>query len=35
MHPWEIVGYIVLAALAVGILINIHDIKRYVRMKTM
>jgi hypothetical protein len=35
MHTWEIVGYVVLAALAIGIIVNIRDIKRYIRMKTM
>jgi len=35
MHTWEIVGYVVLAALAIGILINIRDIKRYIHIKIM
>lgn len=35
MHPWEIVGYVILAGLAIVVLINLHDIKRYIRMKTM
>jgi hypothetical protein len=28
MNTWEIVGYVVLAALAIGILVNIRDTKR-------
>jgi hypothetical protein len=35
MNTWEIVGYVVLAALAIGILVNIRDTKRYFRIKTM
>ena len=35
MHPLEIVGYAILAALAIGVLFNLHDIRRYIRMKTM
>ena len=35
MNTWELVGYIVLAALAIAILVNIRDIRRYIRMKTM
>jgi uncharacterized protein DUF6893 len=35
MKTWEIVGYVALAALAIGIVVNIRDIKRYIRIKTM
>jgi hypothetical protein len=35
MTTWEIVCSIVLAALAIGVVINIHDIMRYIRMRTM
>jgi hypothetical protein len=35
MQTWEIAGYVVLAALAIGIIVNIRDIKRYIRIKTM
>jgi hypothetical protein len=35
MNTWEIVGYVVLAALTIGILVNVRDIKRYIRIKTM
>jgi hypothetical protein len=32
MKPW---GYIVLTVAAIGILMNLHDIKRYIRISTM
>jgi len=32
MKPW---GYLVLAAAAIGILVNMKDIKRYIRIRTM
>ncbi len=35
MNAWEVFGYVVLAAVAIGILANIRDIKRYIRIKTM
>jgi hypothetical protein len=35
MNTWEIVGYVILAAFAIGIIVNIRDIRRYIRMKTM
>jgi uncharacterized protein DUF6893 len=35
MNTFEIVGYVVLAALAIAILANIRDIKRYIRIKMM
>ena len=35
MNLWEIIGYVALTVLAIGILINIRDIKRYYRIRTM
>jgi hypothetical protein len=35
MNTWEIVGYVILAALAIGILVNVRDIRRYIRIRTM
>jgi hypothetical protein len=35
MNTWEIVGYAMLAAFAIGIIVNIRDIKRYIRIRTM
>jgi hypothetical protein len=35
MHTWEIVGYVVLAALATGVIVNIRDIKRYIHIRSM
>ena len=35
MNTWEIVGYVILTAFAIGIIVNIRDIRRYIRMKTM
>jgi hypothetical protein len=32
MKPW---GYFVLAVAAIGILVNLKDIKRYIRISTM
>jgi len=35
MNTWEIVGSVALAALAIGILVNIRDIMKYIRIRTM
>jgi hypothetical protein len=35
MKFWGFVGYVALAAVAVGIIVNIPDIKRYIRISTM
>jgi hypothetical protein len=35
MKIWGIVGYAALALTAVGILVNLKDIKRYIRISTM
>jgi uncharacterized protein DUF6893 len=35
MSTWEIAATVVLVAIAIGILANIRDIKRYIRIKTM
>ena len=35
MGTWEIVGYAFLAAVVVGVLVNVKDIRRYIRISTM
>lgn len=35
MGGWQIVGFAVLAAVVVGVIVNAKDIKRYIRMSTM
>jgi hypothetical protein len=35
LTPWGVVGYLALAATAVGILVSLKDIKRYIRISTM
>jgi hypothetical protein len=35
MKFWGIVGYLTLAAVVVGIVVNMPDIKRYIRISTM
>ena len=32
---WKMIGGLALAALAVGLIANFHDIKRYIRITTM
>jgi hypothetical protein len=35
MDKWAIIGYIVLALVATGVLLNIKDIARYIRITRM
>jgi hypothetical protein len=35
MKIWGIVGYITLAAVVIGVVANLPDIKRYIRISTM
>ena len=35
MTTLEIIGYMALAAVAAGVLLNLHDIKRYMRIRSM
>lgn len=32
---WKMIGCVALAALTVGVIANLHDIKRYIRITTM
>jgi len=35
MKTWEIVGYVAVAAFVAGVLLKMHDIKRYLRIRSM
>jgi hypothetical protein len=35
MTAWKVVGYMTFAAVVVGLLANLSDIKRYIRISTM
>jgi hypothetical protein len=35
MSTWEVIGYVALSAVVIGILANLRDIKRYIRISTM
>jgi hypothetical protein len=35
MSTWDVVGYVALALVAIAIIVNIKDIKRYIRIRTM
>jgi len=35
MKTWEVIGYVALGAVVIGILANLRDIKRYIRISTM
>ena len=35
MKIWEIIGYVAVAVVAAGVLLNMHDIKRYLRIRSM
>jgi hypothetical protein len=35
MKIWGIVGYVALAAIVVGVVVSLPDIKRYIRISTM
>jgi hypothetical protein len=35
MTIWKTIGYVTLGLLAVGVLMNMHDIKRYIRISSM
>ena len=35
MRTWEVIGYVALSAVVIGILANLRDIKTYIRISTM
>jgi hypothetical protein len=35
MTAWKMIGYVTVGAVILGLLVNINDIKRYIRISTM
>jgi hypothetical protein len=35
MKTWKILGYVAMATVIIGIVANLNDVRRYIRMQTM